>query len=61
MFGEIDKFESQIDTLIKEFSFEEILEMLEVTPEHCLSILLNEGHAQLPPFLNEGNDNGCSS
>ena len=58
MFGDIDKFEKQIEQLLNEFSMEDILEMFEVTPEMCLSILLNGGHATLPPYLDNEEDDG---
>ena len=53
MFGDIDKFEKQIEYLVANFPMWEILEMLDITPEQCLSILLNEGHADLPPYLDK--------
>ena len=56
MFGDVDKFEEQIKYLFDNFSIDDILEMLEITPEACLSILLNSGHAELPPFLEQEED-----
>lgn len=53
MFGDTDKYEKQIDYLVSSFSMTDILDMLEITQEECLSILLNGGHAVLPPFLEE--------
>lgn len=53
MFGDVDKYEKQIRYLLDNFSLDEITEMLDITPEACISILLNEGHAVLPPFLEE--------
>lgn len=53
MFGDVDKFEKQIEYLVANFPMWEILEMLDITPEQCLSIQLNEGHADLPPYLDK--------
>ena len=51
MFGERDPFEEQIKILLQEYSVEELLEILDITEYAVISLLLNEGHCCLPPWL----------
>lgn len=57
-------FEEEVRELLELYSLEEALEVLDVTPEDCIEILLRHGYAVLPPFLDkysndheEGGDN----
>lgn len=51
MFDDIFPFEQDIKHLLDIYSLEELLEILDITPERVLSVLLEEGHVELPPFL----------
>lgn len=53
MFNDDPFFENAIKKLLSLFSIEEVLELLEITPDRVLEILLVEGHCTLvnAPFL----------
>lgn len=51
MFGDRDKFEREIGELLELYTLEDALEAMDITVEEVLSILLNNGHCELPPFL----------
>lgn len=46
-------FEDRVRDLLELYSIEEALELLEVTEQECLEILLKHGYAVLPPFMEE--------
>lgn len=61
VFGERDKFEAEIRELLDLYNLEDALEEMDLSPEECLSILLNGGYACLPPFLKrEVDEDGIS-
>ena len=43
--------EERIVMLLELYSVEEALEVLDVTPEECIEILLRGGHCKLPDYL----------
>jgi len=51
MFNEVNPFEAQIRFLLEDFSMEELFDMMDISCEQVLTILLQEGHIELPPFL----------
>lgn len=56
MFNDVSPFESQIKTLLDIYSLPELFDILDITPEQVLTILLEEGHAEVPPFLLDTNE-----
>lgn len=46
-----------LDKVLEDFTLEELLEMMDITPQEVLEILLNSGYAVLPEFLStDGGD-----
>jgi hypothetical protein len=45
------EFEEAISSLIDLYPLEELFEVLDITPERVLEILLSGGHVVLPEFL----------
>ena len=56
MFNRDNIWEDQIDEILNVYSIEEALEVLDITPEQCIKILLEGGHAVLPQFLDRDMD-----
>jgi riboflavin biosynthesis pyrimidine reductase len=48
------EFEEAISSLIDLYPLEELFEVLDITPERVLEILLEGGHVVLPEFLDRG-------
>ena len=47
--------EDRISLLVEQWTLEEIFDMMDISPEQVISILIEGGHVELPPFL-EGFD-----
>lgn len=46
-------FDDQVQELLELYSLEEALDVIGVTPAEAINILLSNGYAELPPFLQE--------
>lgn len=44
-------YDDIIKTMLEEFSIEDLLEMMDITPEQVLEILLEGSHVEVPPFF----------
>jgi len=54
--------ESKIREMLELYSLDDLFEVLDITPERVLEILLEGGHVELPPFLemNDGQEEPSS-
>lgn len=53
--------EDKITRLLELFSIEEALMLMEIEPQEVIEILVQGGHVELPPFLNEEFEDGLFS
>lgn len=45
--------DAKISFMLEQWNLSELLEMLDIDEHEVLRILLEEGHVELPPFLEE--------
>jgi hypothetical protein len=49
-----NEFEDRVERFVELYpSFEDILDVLDITPVEVVTILVSNGYAKLPPFLDE--------
>lgn len=53
--------EEKIIRLLELFPIEEALVLMDIEPFEVLEILVSGGHVELPPFLDEGDDERVSN
>lgn len=44
-------YDDVIKTMLEEFSLEDLLEMMDITEQQVLEVLLEGGHVKVPPFF----------
>ena len=45
--------EAKIRFMLEQWSLDELFEMMDITPERVMEILLEGGHIVLPPFMDD--------
>ncbi len=47
----MDQLEDKLNFMIEQWSLDELFEMMDITPQQVLEILVEGGHVELPPFM----------